>query len=132
MLFDEFYTSNCLLDNNIWNILIVGPQEMDYWYLLGTCPFECSLPSLCKCQQRWGCSYMGCFFKEMYCTLWPHTCSNMCKMGWRWCDLYGVFLIPSFQFLKIFLSEFFSSLDFLCCMNWDITTVVLLLNQVFI
>jgi len=38
---------------------------MDYWYLLGTCPPECSIPSLCKCQQRWGCSYMGCFFKEM-------------------------------------------------------------------
>jgi hypothetical protein len=23
----------------------------------------------------------------------------MCKMGWRWCDLYRVFLLLSFQFL---------------------------------
>ncbi|KAL5098609.1 hypothetical protein RYX36_002936 [Vicia faba] len=61
---------------------------MDYWYLLGTCPPECSLPPLCEFQQRWGCSYLGCFFEEMYRTQWPHTCSNMCKMGWRWCYLY--------------------------------------------
>jgi hypothetical protein len=96
--------TDCFLDNKIWCILIwnIGPQEMDYRYLLGTCPPECSLPPLCKCQQRWRCSYLGCFFKEMYHTQWPRTCSNMCKMGWRWCDLYRVFLLLSFQFLSRF------------------------------
>lgn len=85
---------------------------MDYWYLLGTYTPECSLPSLCECQQRWGCSYMGYLFKKMcYMSQWPHTCDNMCKVGWRRCNIYRV--ISSFFFTQYLwgLFGFLSSIE---------------------
>lgn len=47
----------------------------------------------------------------------PYTCSNMRKMGRRWCDLYRVFS-PSIVLLALkFLVKFLSVL-ILYCMNW--------------
>jgi WD40 repeat protein len=61
-----------------------------------------------------------------------HTLAVTCvKWGGDGVIYTGYFSFFSSNFSKDFI-ELFSSLNFLYCMNWDISTVFLLLNQVFI
>lgn len=37
---------------------------------------------------------------------WPHSCSNVCKMGWRWIHIYRVYIIPNYNFIVHYFHVF--------------------------